>query len=420
MEKASAAPRLDNPLRITDQVWPVDTLPVVSIHCMAYNHEPFIREAIEGILMQETTFPVEILIHDDASEDRTAEIIRDYAMRHPQLFKPVFQTENQYSRGNKPGSANMARGTGEFLAWCEGDDCWIDPRKLEKQVRLMEENPDVPLTFHNAWVKHADSRKDYFINHGLDKEEFDFADLVPRGWFIATASMMCRRKREIFPKMFAFTVGGDLIVHLNAALQGRLRYLNFVGSIYRIHEKGASYNFRGRGDFFYQRVLPDRIWVYWIFLKVLAQGRGESELRRYIRSMAKLWFEPMVEIGSASALPDNQTLQTELVEVLRKNEPPCAPEGSLGDSSELQALILDGATDALATGSSLWVRSNAKAGRLLPSMSVVWTGWKRRIFPAREALELLAKACLWSIASVVRPVTSAAIPAGRDGAKSDS
>lgn len=401
--------RLSSPTPLSQHDWPEGTVPVVSIHCMAYNHEQFIRDAIEGFLMQETTFPVEVLIHDDASEDRTADIIREYAERHPKLFKPVFQAENQYSRGNKPGPANMARATGEFLAWCEGDDCWIDARKLERQVRLMEENPDVSLTFHNAWVRHADSRKDYFINHGLDKEVFEFADLVPRGWFIATASMLCRRKPGVFPKMFAFTVGGDLIVHLNLALQGRLRYLNFVGSVYRIHEKGMSFNFRGRGGGFYQRLLPDRIWVYWIFLKKLSQGKGEEELRRYIRSLAKLWFEPRVEIQSTPAIPDSRTLQAELVEVLRKAEPPSAPEGSLDDASELRALISEAATDALAAASTLRVRNNAKAGRFFPCVFVVWTGWSRRFFSAKEALELFAKACVWAAVAVVKRPPNGAV-----------
>ena len=88
--------RLPHPVRITEQVWPEGTVPVVSIFCITYNHEKFIREAIEGFLMQETTFPVEIFIHDDASSDATAQIVKDYAAKFSQLFKMVLQTENQY------------------------------------------------------------------------------------------------------------------------------------------------------------------------------------------------------------------------------------------------------------------------------------------------------------------------------------
>ena len=92
---------LAKPLRITEHNWPEGTVPLVSITCITYNHVNFIRDAIEGFLMQETTFPVEILIHDDASNDGTAEIVREYDARYPQLIKAIYQTENQYSRGKK-------------------------------------------------------------------------------------------------------------------------------------------------------------------------------------------------------------------------------------------------------------------------------------------------------------------------------
>jgi len=92
---ASKQPQwLENPVRITEQKWPEGTQPVVSIFCITYNHEKYIRDAIEGFLMQETTFPVEIFIHDDASSDKTQQIIHEYQERYPWLFKIIFQKEN--------------------------------------------------------------------------------------------------------------------------------------------------------------------------------------------------------------------------------------------------------------------------------------------------------------------------------------
>jgi len=111
---------LAQPVPISAQEWPPDVTPVVSICCVAYNHAPFIRQCLDGFLMQETTFPVEILIHDDASTDGTAEIIRQYERDWPQLIKPIYQTENQYSKGIKPNIAfNISRANGKYIALCE-------------------------------------------------------------------------------------------------------------------------------------------------------------------------------------------------------------------------------------------------------------------------------------------------------------
>jgi glycosyltransferase involved in cell wall biosynthesis len=146
------ASRLPTPVRITEQVWPEGTVPVVSIHCITYQHGKFIREAIEGFLMQETTFPVEILIHDDASTDGTADIIREYEVKHPQLIKPIYQKENQWSKGNKPGNIILERVKGRFIAFCEGDDYWTAKDKLEFQVDLLNTHPAVAISCHAAQI----------------------------------------------------------------------------------------------------------------------------------------------------------------------------------------------------------------------------------------------------------------------------
>lgn len=122
---------------------------VVSIKCITYQHANFIRDAIEGFLMQETTFPVEILIHDDASTDGTAEIIKEYAARYPQLFRTVLQTENQWSKGVKPAGLLNSLVRGEFIAFCDGDDYWVDRLKLQKQVETLQTDERIAL----AWCK---------------------------------------------------------------------------------------------------------------------------------------------------------------------------------------------------------------------------------------------------------------------------
>ena len=124
------------------------TKPIVSICCITYNHENYIRDAIEGFLMQKTTFPIEIIIHDDASTDKTAEIVKSYAEKHPDLILPILQAENQYSKGIPISTYAYPKARGKYIAFCEGDDYWTDPYKLQKQVDFLESNPDCSWCFH--------------------------------------------------------------------------------------------------------------------------------------------------------------------------------------------------------------------------------------------------------------------------------
>lgn len=129
--------------------------PLVSICCITYNQETYIRDALEGFLKQKTSFPYEVLIHDDASTDGTAEIIRSYARQYPEQIKPILQSQNQYSQGitNISGLFNFPRAAGTYIAMCEGDDYWTDEDKLQLQVDYMEAHPDCALCFHSAAIE---------------------------------------------------------------------------------------------------------------------------------------------------------------------------------------------------------------------------------------------------------------------------
>lgn len=108
--------------------------PLVSIGCITYNHVKHIREAIHGFLCQETDFPFEVLIYDDASPDGTAEIVREYAAQYPRIIQAFCQSENQLSKGVKGGEIVLPKMRGRYIATCEGDDYWFDPRKLQVQA----------------------------------------------------------------------------------------------------------------------------------------------------------------------------------------------------------------------------------------------------------------------------------------------
>src|SRR5690606_29817302 len=118
--------------------------PIVSIICYAYNHEKYIKDALNGFVMQKTEFPFEIIIHDDASSDKTADIIREFEREYPHILKPIYQTINQYSiEKGKVTRICYEAAKGKYIALCEGDDYWTDPLKLQKQVDFMESNPEV-------------------------------------------------------------------------------------------------------------------------------------------------------------------------------------------------------------------------------------------------------------------------------------
>jgi len=122
----------------------------VTVCCVTYNHAAFIRQALEGFLLQKTDFRVELLIHDDASTDGTAEIVGEYAARYPHLINATLQTINQYSQGINVLAELRYQAKGDYLAYCEGDDYWMDPHKLQRQADYLEQHPETVMVGQNT------------------------------------------------------------------------------------------------------------------------------------------------------------------------------------------------------------------------------------------------------------------------------
>lgn len=148
---------LAQPLRITEQYWPEETVPLVSISCTVYNQKAFIEPCLRGFLKQETTFPVEILVHDDASTDGTPEVLRQWERAYPSLIRLTCQKVNQFSQGKSVNFVNWRKARGEYIALCHGDDYWIDSYKLEKQVEVMR-SAGVSICGHPAKVIDVEGR----------------------------------------------------------------------------------------------------------------------------------------------------------------------------------------------------------------------------------------------------------------------
>ncbi len=236
------------PVPITEQTWPENTEPVVSISCITYNHENFIRDAIEGFLMQKTTFPVEILIHDDASTDKTASIVREYEEKYPHLIKPIYQTENQYSkRDGSIGRIQRGRARGKYYAICEGDDYWIDPLKLQKQVDFLEENSEYSLVWSDVDKLIQDSAVTFnrVLSNLPIKNTLD--DFLVRAWYIATCTWVYRTdifdvNSNKYPFRETYSVG-DFRILLIALDQGKVcKYPNPESTaMYRVLKNSASH-----------------------------------------------------------------------------------------------------------------------------------------------------------------------------------
>lgn len=127
--------------------------PLVSILCASYNQEKYIAQTIEGFLMQKVSFPIEIIIHDDASTDGTADIIRKYEVKYPDIIKGIYQTENQYSKKVPIWDTFIyPKAKGKYFAECEGDDYWTDPNKLQVQADFLESHDDYVAIGHNVRI----------------------------------------------------------------------------------------------------------------------------------------------------------------------------------------------------------------------------------------------------------------------------
>lgn len=237
---------LPKPIPITEQRWPKGTRPLVTVRCITFNHEAFIRQAIDGFLMQETTFPVQILVHDDASTDGTAAIVREYAEKYPDLIVAVLQPENLFSKGVRPDLGPLQ--FGRYLAFCEGDDYWITSDKLQRQVAILEENPKCVLVGARSYLWRDGDPSPYAIDPGIPPEQVAAlgpADFFARGPWMHNATRVWKSSfldgfmSDVPPGPCRFDLGQALYTTA-AALRGEasIRMLDSVTSVYRKHPGG--------------------------------------------------------------------------------------------------------------------------------------------------------------------------------------
>ncbi len=212
--------------------------PVVSVLVTAYNHAPFVSRALESVLEQQTDFACEVLVGDDGSTDGTRELIGHFADRYPDRIRPWFHTERLGECGNL--AALLGASSGQYVALLDGDDFWISPLKLRKQVSFLDRNGDCAMCCHNALAFYQDGGTDpYLFCPPTIPARSTLSDLW-RGNFVPTCSAMIRRSTiSSLPSWYWTMPWGDWPLYVLAAERGRIGYLDEVLGVYRVHRGGA-------------------------------------------------------------------------------------------------------------------------------------------------------------------------------------
>lgn len=203
-----------------------------------YNHEKFIRDAIEGIVKQKTNFAFKLIISDDLSTDDTRKIIKEYATKYPNIVIPIFNKKNLGSMENFIQTLSLA--DTEYVALCDGDDFWTDENKLQKQVDFLDKNPDFSICFHKIKIFYEDGSQKDSIHPTNIKTITKFEDLL-KDCYIPANSVVYRwnfkkgNLSKIFPRDI---VPGDYFVHLLHASVGKINFIDETMSSYRRHDQG--------------------------------------------------------------------------------------------------------------------------------------------------------------------------------------
>ncbi|MDQ7062045.1 MAG: glycosyltransferase [Sulfurimonas sp.] len=214
---------------------------LVSICCVAYNQENFIEETLKSFLMQETNFAFEVLIHDDASTDKTAEIIKKYTKKYPNIIKPILQTENQFSKGKLVNlEYNLSRVNSVYIALCDGDDYWTNQEKLQKQVDFLENNSTFIGCSHNTKILEEDKNVEDRVVNNILKDIFTIEDFTKGEIYFHTSSMMYRNDKNMDKVLKYLELHrGDWYISIVFSQYGPIKYIDEVMSVYRIHDKGV-------------------------------------------------------------------------------------------------------------------------------------------------------------------------------------
>lgn len=266
--------------------------PLVAIDCITYNHESYIRDALEGFVMQKTNFPFIAVVHEDASTDGTANVLKEYAKKYPDIIFPIFEEENQYSKKdgslrNIMNAAYEATGT-KYIALCEGDDYWTDPNKLQKQVDFLESHPDVSLCFHNVVTKNIDGSLQEDLYKIDSNREYSVEEII-RNWTIPTCSVVLKNDPAILKSPLMTNPHyqyGDNVLFLTASCNGKLYGMQERMGVYRRNPQSMTIR------------IKELEWlkINYIHFKALNKVFGKRlETNVFIEMLSNIGFQILIE-----------------------------------------------------------------------------------------------------------------------------
>lgn len=202
---------------------------------ITYNHEMYIAEAIEGVIMQKTNFSFELVIGEDCSTDNTRAICIEYQKKYPDIIRLRLPEKNQGMMLNWIN--NIESGQGKYIALCDGDDYWTDPYKLQKQVDFMEENGDFALCSHSVYTLMCEQLDE---NIEMERDVLITEDIILKDWGLLTASIFFRKEAHKTPDWYYTVKNGDFALQLIVSLSGKIKFLPEYMAVYRQHLGGMS------------------------------------------------------------------------------------------------------------------------------------------------------------------------------------
>ena len=222
--------------------WIENKLPLVSIRCITFNQKDYISQALDSFLMQKTNFPFEIVVHDDASTDGTSEIIQEYEKKFPSIIKPIYETENQWSKhdGSLAKIVNSAC-RGKYISLCEGDDFWCDDHKLQKQINILEKNPKCTLVLSNGFSGPDFDHKKIINPYGKKRSGYlnSRTFFLSKGGLVPTASMTVRKEFVERPEILKKSPVGDKPMRMWCFINGPVYYIAKPMAFYRACSSGS-------------------------------------------------------------------------------------------------------------------------------------------------------------------------------------
>ena len=294
-------------------------IPLVSVVTITYQHAPYIRQCLDGILMQETDFPYEIIIGEDGSTDGTREICIEYANKYPDKIRLFLRDRKLTQYVTKDGrtirfNGHFARAAarGRYVAMCEGDDYWIEINKLEMQTDIMSRYPGISMVFSNAALligQHYDSR----LFNDLKKSGVVGLDKIVMKWIIPTSSILYRRLLEdasTISRSLQFSIPNfDQLLALKMYLCGKLYFVNQILCVYRKHDGGLSESFTNVNNI---EFLQTQVFLYTRILKYFPMIEKRIIARKILQlhvSMIEVFlrrtvlFKPLLKIKRKISYP---------------------------------------------------------------------------------------------------------------------